>query len=284
MKSPDLSIFPAVSTETWVEEAEKQLKSAEALKAISWESLDIKELKPYYDAADVNALTAQLAFFQHLPAHDWKLFQRIQIVDERAANKEAINALVGGCDGIIFESSQAVDFGVLLKDIDLSICEVSSLHQEIKGASGMNPGNCLQSREATTPVQQIQSIVGALSELHTWVERKSFTDFFVEIATIRALRYVLDANHHSSTKIHTSISMHASTEHQWFLNTSAGLASILGGSYSIDFPTSEGDTRISRNVGNIIREESGISEYTDQCGGSYFVEELTHHIIEEVMH
>ena len=39
------------------------------------------------------------------------------------------------------------------------------------------------------------------------------------------------------------------------------------------------DPRITRNVGNLIREESKITEYQDQCGGAYLVEVLTDQII-----
>ena len=56
----------------------------------------------------------------------------------------------------------------------------------------------------------------------------------------------------------------------------------MGGSHSVDFSTASGDTRISRNTGNLIREESGINTYSDQCGGSYYVETLTDKIIKKV--
>ncbi len=271
-----------MSVETWTQEAEKQLKSAEALQNISWESSGIKKLKPYYDSADVSGLSDQLEFFQNLPSHPWKLFQHIRVQDQREANKEALNALMGGCNGIIFEISEAINRNLLLKDIDLTICEISSFNQMIEGASGMHPGNCLQTHNAKGPVQQITAILDALNQGKNWVSRPSFSDFFLEIATIRALRFFLNTYHSAAIKIHTRVSLHPSTEHQWFLNTTGGLASILGGSYSIDLPTAEGDPRIARNVGNIIREESGISDYSDQCGGSYFVESLTHKIIQEI--
>jgi methylmalonyl-CoA mutase N-terminal domain/subunit len=102
----------------------------------------------------------------------------------------------------------------------------------------------------------------------------------MEIATLRALKFLLKKSGH--IHIHTHIPKHASDEHQWFLNTTAGLASILGGSHSIDFSTAIGDPRISRNTGNLIREESGIEEYSDQCGGSYYIEVLTDRIVKKV--
>lgn len=282
MKFPDLSLFQTVSTDNWYTEAQKQLKGKDVLSEISWNSLGLKEIKPYYDKTDLKDLSEQINFFRKLPTHTWKLFERISVKDEKLANKTALNALMGGCDGVIFETKNGVNHKVLLSEIDLSICTVS-INEPVEGTFGMNDSNSITDLSTSTPVNQIQNLLRMLGDSHRWIQRNSFPDFFVEIATTRALRFLLNSKKNGTDiKIHTSVSFHDSPEHQWFLNTTGGLASILGGSYSIDLPTSTGDSRVSRNVGNIIREESGIDQYEDQCGGSFFVESLTNQIIQQV--
>ena len=98
MKSPDLSSFQTVNTDKWYEKAQNQLKGKDVLSEISWNSLELQEIKPYYDKTDLKEVSEQINFFQKLPTHTWKLFERISVKDERHANKTALKALIGGCD------------------------------------------------------------------------------------------------------------------------------------------------------------------------------------------
>ncbi|MEM6812768.1 MAG: methylmalonyl-CoA mutase family protein [Bacteroidota bacterium] len=148
----------------------------------------------------------------------------------------------------------------------------------------MDPTNCVyQDTSITIPSDQVRCLLKAIDTSSKWVYRKAFPDFFLEIATVRAFRFMLNIKKkRNDIRIHTSIPHHKLAENQWFLNTTSGLASILGGSDSIDIPTAIGHDRISRNIGHLIREESGIDMYEDQCGGSYLIESLTHQIIQQV--
>jgi len=282
LKLLDLSSFPKVSNEEWLLEAQKQLKGKDPFEELKWHSSGMDDLKPYYDETAIDDLVDQMEFFQGLPPHEWKLFEKVEVKEESAANQQALAALIGGCDGIFFESQGKVDFSKLLKGIDLSICFISS-DQLIEGASGINSTNSLIETTTNSSAEQVSGILAEIKDSHQWVRRVAFPDFCAEIATVRALRYLLNTKRSGGhVAIHTSIPMHPEEDHQWFLNTTAGLASILGGSFSVSFETATGDSRISRNVGNIIREESGISTYEDQCGGSFYIESLTHRIIEQV--
>ena len=282
LKLLDLSSFSKISHKEWLEEAQKQLKGKDPFEEFNWQSSGVDNLKPYYDETTLENLSDQIDFFKGLAPHEWKLFEKIEVKEESLANQQALAALTGGCDGILFETKGNVDSAKLLKGIDLAICFISS-NQPIEGASGMNSSNSLVDKTANSSAEQISNILSQLKESHQWIHRLAFPDFFVEIATVRALRYLLNTNRSGShVTIHTSIPMHLEEDHQWFLNTTAGLASILGGTFSVSFETATGDSRISRNVGNIIREESGISTYEDQCGGSFYIESLTHRIVEQV--
>ena len=282
MKPLDLTTFSKVSLQEWHEEAQNQLKGKDPFAEFNWSSLGLENLKPYYDEASIEGLSDQIAFFHQLPSHEWKLYDKIEVENESDANKIALAALIGGCDGIIFESQQLLNSEKLLSGIDMTICDIS-IKQQVEGASGMNGINTLTVTNSLDSVNQVSAILGSLSDSHQWVCRDAFADFFLEIATVRALRFLLNTRKSASqVKIHSCVPCHAVDEYQWFLNSTTGLASILGGSYSVNFETATGDPRISRNVGNIIREESGIDTYEDQCGGSYYVESLTHRIIDQV--
>ena len=289
MKNLDLSVFPKVDKSTWEILAQKQLKGENPNDVLNWKSLGDLSLLPYYESSDIKELESQIDFFQSLPNHHWRLYEQIQVTSDKDANKKALKALMGGCDGIIFNLEQPSDFSELLNDINSKICHLSfikknqNLPNDIK--IEMTDQNCFfQSPEVSNPIEQLTNVLSQLNNNHSFIYRIAFSDFFLEIATIRALRFLLSQNlGKTEINIHSHVPAHSLDDHQWFLNTTAGLASILGGSHSVTFTTKMDDERISRNVGNLIREESGISTYQDQCGGSYYIESLTNKLIEETL-
>ncbi|MEO9482182.1 MAG: methylmalonyl-CoA mutase family protein [Ekhidna sp.] len=288
MKNLDLSTFPHINKDEWIKYAEKQLKGANPNDELRWENDGKLKLEGYYDYSDVSDLKYLENFFGNLPAHKWKLYERVLTDDPKVANSNALNALMGGCDGVILDNPMSDDLNIILEGINHEICDVNVISAH--SLSGINKltgfelspaGNCLQLLEEKNPVVQLAEALDKITN-ETFIYRFAHTDFFLEIATVRSLRYLLDLKGIREIHIHTQIPLHTSYEQQWFLNTTGGLASILGGSHSVDFTTATGDARISRNVGNLIREESGIEEYNDQCGGSYYIEVLTHKIIQKV--
>ncbi|MFK7953908.1 MAG: methylmalonyl-CoA mutase family protein [Ekhidna sp.] len=289
MKKLDLSVFPKVDKSEWEILAQKQLKGENPNDALNWKSSGDISLLPYYESSDLQGLESQIAFFQSLPDHQWKLYEQVQVTEGREANKQALKALMGGCDGIIFNLDQHYNWDILLNEIDSEICNLSflkvdqTLPEKIK--TEMTDKNCLfLSPKTQSPVDQLKETLSNLNTNHSFIYRDTLSDFFLEIATVRALRFLINKNlNRAEVAIHTHISDLNQDDHQWFLNTSAGLASILGGSHSVSFTTKIGDERISRNVGNLIREESGIDSYQDQCGGSYYIEVLTSKLIAETL-
>ena len=284
MKNLDLTNFPQSSLDNWIEVAEKQLKKKNPMQELSWQSFELESIKPFYDAADLEPLSDQMLFFRNLPSHRWKLYEDITVSNEQEANKKALDALMGGCDGIIFHVGRTIDMEKLLKDIDETMCDVSIMNEHSHTyANRMNSENSIV--ELLPSKSVLNQILWVLENLENkdYVLRHAFADFFVEIASLRALRYLLSKKVGlSDIKIHSVIPLNENPEYQWFLNTTAGLASILGGSHSISMPTVTGDQRITRNIGNLIRDESKLEEYCDQCGGAYYIESLTAKIIEAV--
>jgi hypothetical protein len=286
LKELNLDIFPQINKDQWKKLAENQLKGGNPDDQLMWKNDAQINLEGYYDQEDLRGLEYLNDFFSKLRPFRWKLYEEVDGGDSKKANEKILNALMGGCDGVILSIENPDLLDGALKEVDRNICDISirsNEHINPEGLSGMMimpDGNCLLVEETENPISQLLEVLKG--EDQNFIYRNAFSDFFLEISTVRALRFLLGEAGRGNNHIHTYIPKHQSNEHQWFLNTTAGLASILGGSHSIDFTTAIGDPRISRNTGNLIREESGIDEYTDQCGGSYYIEVLTDKIIKGV--
>jgi methylmalonyl-CoA mutase len=286
----DLNIFPDIPKSTWEDLARKQLKGQDPISALGWKSDTHLELNPYYDQSDTEALNYLSDFFEASKIIEWKLYEQVDVINSPTANQVILEALKGGCDGVILDISNEVQFGELLQNVLTDICDLNvrtdlSLENVPDYLNGFlitkNNSNAIVSSNES----QVDSIVELLTKLsdEKYILRTASIDFFLEIASLRALRFLLFEELNTdpwSIDIHTHIPLHEKEDQQWFFNSTAGLASVLGGSSSISFSSAKGNVRTSRNVGNIIREESGIKQYTDQCGGSYYIESLTHKIIQ----
>lgn len=288
MENLNLEIFSAATKQDWEQIASKQLKGGDPNLELTWQNAAAIDLGGYYDLTDLEGMDQQLDFFSKIDGHSWKLFEEIKEETAKEANEKSLAALMGGCDGVIFNAENQEFLEAALSEIDTAICDVSVFsggqimdHANLTGFKLFPGGNCAQATEKINPIKQINEILRGIGS-NTHIYRYAFKDFFLEISTVRALRFLLEVNHNISATIHTHIPLDEVSEHQWFFNTSSGLASILGGSHSVDFSTAQGDSRISRNVGNLIREESGITEYSDQCGGAYYLEVLTNKLIQAV--
>src|SRR5690606_31725930 len=127
LKELDLSVFSSVDKAKWLELAEDQLKGEDPMTTLSWESHGLSDLAPYYDQSDVSELDSLRGFFASIPNHRWKLYERISVTDEKEDSKKGITALMGGCDGLIFQFDKEINTTALLKGIDTSICDISFL-------------------------------------------------------------------------------------------------------------------------------------------------------------
>lgn len=288
MKNLDLTIFPTINKDQWLQLAEKQLKGANPLEELAWENDAQISLEGYYDSSDTSEFEYLQRFFDSIESHRWKLYEQVDSSNYENTNQNAIASLMGGCDGIILNEPDLDNLNKILADVNSNICDVCLIsseevkyYPEFSGFKSHPNGNCISSKESTNPINQLFELLDNIAT-EKYIYRIAHADFFLEIATVRALRYFLESNELKNIHIHSHVPQHNSDEHQWFLNTTAGLASILGGSHSIDLSTAKGDSRISRNIGNLIREESGIELYSDQCGGSYYIEVLTDKIIKLV--
>ncbi len=124
------------------------------------------------------------------------------------------------------------------------------------------------------------------------------TDFFLEIAKLKALRLLWSevANSHGVKSVQPEkLFIHARSEvwlnegyqpHSNMLkSTTASMAAVSGGCDALTvYPEKEDDSnmnRIARNVSNILREESHFNKVADPTAGSYYVDVLTKQIVEK---
>ncbi|MCK5207219.1 MAG: methylmalonyl-CoA mutase, partial [Cyclobacteriaceae bacterium] len=128
------------------------------------------------------------------------------------------------------------------------------------------------------------------------------TDYFLEIAKLRTLRilfykiaesYGLSEYDPGSLNIHSVSSSWTKTVYDPYVNmlrnTTEAMSAVIGGCnaltispYNENFeqPT-ELSKRISRNVSNILKEESYFDKIVDPSAGSYYIENITDELVQK---
>ncbi len=122
------------------------------------------------------------------------------------------------------------------------------------------------------------------------------TDFFLEIAKIKSLRYLwyqIQGAYGVTTikplHIHVTSTAWLNEEFQPHGNliksTTSALAAIMGGCDSLTIEPEDHSTemmsRIARNVSSILRDESHLSRVADPTAGSYYLDSLTAELSEK---
>ena len=126
------------------------------------------------------------------------------------------------------------------------------------------------------------------------------TSYFLEIAKLRALRVLMSRflSHYPVSIIHHPLFIHAQTSTFYdstatpYTNllraTTEAMAAVLGGCDALTvhpYDTILGEPgeftgRIARNVSVLLKEESYLDKVADPSAGSYYIENLTHQLIE----
>ena len=127
------------------------------------------------------------------------------------------------------------------------------------------------------------------------------TNYFMEIAKIRALRvlfynviklYQADHFNPGEIRIHSESSVWTKTLYDPYVNmlrnTTEAMSAVLGGCNSLSISafddtfsqSTDFSKRISRNISNLLKEESYFDKVSDPTAGSYYIEELTDKLVE----
>jgi methylmalonyl-CoA mutase len=156
-------------------------------------------------------------------------------------------------------------------------------------------------------LEYVRAALGKGLSIDDFAPRLSFffaigMNFFMEIAKLRAARYLWAKllqpfepkdPRSSMLRTHCQTSGASLTEQDPYNNvvrtTIEAMAAVLGGTQSLHtnafdeavaLPTLS-SARIARNTQLILSEESGITHLVDPLGGSYFIESLTHSLVNE---
>ena len=120
------SEFESVSSKTWKQKIQLDLKGADYNEILIWNSPEGIDVKPFYHADE----------FKNLPetsttkATSWKICQTIYVSNAQQSNKKALNVLSKGAESIKFIiPSKDISIDGLLQDIDLAS---TPLHFELQ--------------------------------------------------------------------------------------------------------------------------------------------------------
>lgn len=122
-----LAEFPPVGAQQWEEAIAKDLKGADYVRRLVWQSDEGLAVKPYYRAEDIVGLDYLVAGPGEFPyvrgarrSGDWRIREEIDEIDLEKANQAAQSAVAAGAEAITFTRvalSSASGLGVLLASL-----------------------------------------------------------------------------------------------------------------------------------------------------------------------
>jgi methylmalonyl-CoA mutase len=157
--------FEAVSSKAWKQKIQVDLKGAEYNDTLIWKTNEGIDVKPFYHADGFKALPE----ISNSKATEWQIGQSIVVLDYKAANLKAIDAIERGAESILFyittESTSVED---LFQNIDLKRISIEikcDFHSETFIKNIIN----ITSSLAEKPKLNIQTdIIGNLARTGNW--------------------------------------------------------------------------------------------------------------------
>lgn len=223
------SLFPhfsKISKAEWVEKATGDLKGEDVLKKYTWELEPGINVSPYYDPSDLDESAGYEAFHNRLAAKSdhsaanariWLNLQTLFVNDAKTSNRDALEALNSGADGIIFNIANSIDFNLLLEGIEPEYCSISfrfakessaSLIKELQAFLQSNPSGSTRITGAvavseSSPEEQVQlfQTFGDYTHFNTFfIDAVNHTEFSESIAaqlkvTIQLIDTALQEGH-----------------------------------------------------------------------------------------
>ena len=125
-----LQEFPSVSTQAWEEIIQKDLKGADYVRKLIWQTDEGLRIKPYYrgeDAKDLRYLDTAPGDFPYLrgvqSTAGWRICEEIDTVDPEEANRAACSAVAAGAEEIAF-LNVAIEDASDLEILDANLREI----------------------------------------------------------------------------------------------------------------------------------------------------------------
>jgi len=243
--------FPLITREIWNNKIQEDLKDKNFTKEIVWKTDEGFELLPFYLYEDIKNLPDYHSFLLSKNENFETInlgVQNIITIDSSYLHNSHINVVLE----IAFTLNMIVDY---LDQLTEKKFVISDIPKKI----------------------EISVLIG--------------TNFFMEIAKLRALKVLMQfiIKSYNLTDKNFFVNIHAETSQQSTTisdpyinivqNTSEAISAIIGGCNSL---TINGvSLEMGRNISNILKEESYFNRVIDPMGGSYFIETLTHNLIEK---
>ena len=242
-----------------------------------------------------------------------KLF--VQLIEEQKFDKKKITGAID-FDAIIFALKKGKFYRN--KETDLQeVVELMMLTSELPNFKIVNVNGLAMHNAGATIVQELGYVLAVANEYMAFATNKGIasekiaakmqftlsvgSNYFMEIAKLRAARLLwatlveqyqpaCDCAYH--IHINTIASSWNKTLYDPYVNmlrsTTEAMSAALGGADSIALKPfdvaykqeDEFSSRISRNTQIILKEESYFDKIVDPAAGSYYIENLTHSIIE----
>ncbi len=122
--------FRQANKELWRQAASKEIEGKDPFEILSWQNSDNLKFSPYYDSADVEALT-YLDNFHNIVGENassecnhWLNVPRVFVSDEKEANKISLDHLQNGADGVLYIVSPQTQLNKLLEHIEWEHCSL----------------------------------------------------------------------------------------------------------------------------------------------------------------
>lgn len=331
-----LFAFEPHNLQDWQDTAASELQGGDPWKKLSREVQGLS-IKPYYIENDAPADSLRLApssgaVFGH---RTWFNCPSVMVSDASSANKQALDHLENGADGIFFHLHGPVDFKILLQKIEWPFCSLNFLAPAATDAEAqalaafMNtfsenaPGAWYGSGGIHFPANRnfhslghiiscsdspARDIANAFNRMTASLEDKTKphssevavcvelgTDFFIDIAKLRAIRQTWQRLSEEKRISHPSLLLHGwskawtvetyTPQGNMIKSTTAAMSAILGGCdvLTIDADKQEEmEVRIARNTAILLREESRFGKVADPVAGSWYVDSLTDQLAKQV--
>lgn len=273
--------FKDISKAEWLARVEKDLKG-KALSSLDFEVAG-RTFSPFHHREDLDELPRPIS-----TSTECDLGVFIEVKDPVAANKRALEALIGGASYIYFYDPHYLDSGEdykeeLYKDILTDIADIvwhnSPKPFPVEGIEAISKRLLIASNDLS-------------SNFTFWLQLSH--NHLANIAYVRAVRLcanlILEETKASSNyQIGVYVAGDEADPNAAKINSTAhAIAAITGGADILMIAASDEEgasafeRRVARNVHNVLIEESHLGKVADPAAGSYYIETLTDHLAQKI--
>jgi len=169
--------FDKVSQQDWIDKINIDLKGKNYQDTLVWNSKEGIAVQPFYNGTDnINTIPLKLN-------SDWKIRETVIINDISKANKNALIALKGGANSILFigDINSQKEMDILLKDIQADIIELHFYNSHPKQTSAfitLDEGSI--SFDTFNNIDELAKLTNSATHFKTITVKSNVTDSIIE--------------------------------------------------------------------------------------------------------